>query len=239
MRVTIKDLEDWVRPRTVTTLTLILLAALWSVVIASAVSGRQASIASTGELLQRTGRAVEEQTLQQLRLTDVLLATAAHWLQANPGRDPPQRSRLPEIAGGLSRQNRRLDRHPAADRGWQCLRRSGQEPATPGECRRQRVLQGCTGQQGAVHWPPREYPAQWRLRLADRPCVAQPDTWHPGDRRDRRPADTDREIRRPASASREARSPCSETTGWCSPGRRRMHHCPASPSPKGGFSASA
>ena len=88
MRVTIKDLEDWVRPRTVTTLTLILLAALWSVVIASAVSGRQASIASTGELLQRTGRAVEEQTLQQLRLTDVLLATAAHWLQANPGRDP-------------------------------------------------------------------------------------------------------------------------------------------------------
>jgi hypothetical protein len=88
MRVTIRDLEDWVRPRTVTTLTLILLVALWSVVIASAVSGRQASIASTGELLQRTGRAVEEQTLQQLRLTDVLLATAAHWLQANPGRDP-------------------------------------------------------------------------------------------------------------------------------------------------------
>jgi diguanylate cyclase (GGDEF)-like protein len=88
MRVTIRDLEDWVRPRTVTILTLILLAALWSVVIASAVSGRQASIASTGELLQRTGRAVEEQTHQQLRLTDVLLATAAHWLQANPGRDP-------------------------------------------------------------------------------------------------------------------------------------------------------
>ena len=88
MRGTIRDLEDWVRPRKVTTLTLILLAALWSVVIASAVSGRQASIASTGELLQRTGRAVEEQTHQQLRLTDVLLTTAAHWLQANPSRDP-------------------------------------------------------------------------------------------------------------------------------------------------------
>lgn len=83
-----RQVDEAAKPRTVIVLTLLLLGALWSVVIVSAVSARHASIAATTDLLQRMNRAVEEQTRQQFRLADTFLATCEQWLQANPDRDP-------------------------------------------------------------------------------------------------------------------------------------------------------
>lgn len=88
VKETIKHLEEWANPRTVVVLTLLLLGALWSVLIAAVVSARHASIDNTGELLQRLTHAVEEETRQQFRVADTFLASCAHWLKANPDRDP-------------------------------------------------------------------------------------------------------------------------------------------------------
>lgn len=83
-----KHLEEWASPRTIVVLTLLLLGALWSVLIVSAVSTRQESIVATGEILQSMTHSVEEQTRQQFRVASTFLASCAHWLQANPNRDP-------------------------------------------------------------------------------------------------------------------------------------------------------
>jgi diguanylate cyclase (GGDEF)-like protein len=103
-------MEEWANPRTVVVLTLLLLGALWTVVIVSAVSARQASIVSTGERLQRMTRAVEEQTRHQLRLLDTFLMSCESWLSANSSRNPrsdPAFQRL--IEGFRSRTGESID----------------------------------------------------------------------------------------------------------------------------------
>lgn len=110
MRETIRHLEEWANPRTVVVLTLLLLGALWTVVIVSAVSARQASIIATGERLQRMTHAVEEQTRHQLRLLDIFLMSCESWLSANSSRNPrsdPAFRRL--IEGFRSRTGESID----------------------------------------------------------------------------------------------------------------------------------
>lgn len=97
----IRHLEAWANPRTVVVLTLLLLGALWTTVIVSAVSARDASIASTGELLQRLNHALEEETRQQFRLADTFLATCEHWLQTNPARDPRSNAAFRKLVEGF------------------------------------------------------------------------------------------------------------------------------------------
>lgn len=81
------DLEKWARPRTVVVLTLVLLGALWSVVILSAVAGREEAIAASSESLQRANLAIEQQTRLQMRLADLVLAACQSWLEENPGEE--------------------------------------------------------------------------------------------------------------------------------------------------------
>jgi uncharacterized protein YejL (UPF0352 family) len=110
VRETIRHLEEWANPRTVVVLTLLLLGALWTVVIVSAVSARQASIIATGERLQRMTHAVEEQTRHQLRLLDIFLMSCESWLSANSSRNPrsdPAFRRL--IEGFRSRTGESID----------------------------------------------------------------------------------------------------------------------------------
>ena len=110
MRETIRHLEEWANPRTVVVLTLLLLGALWTVVIVSAVSARQAAIVATGERLQRMTHAVEEQTRHQLRLLDIFLMSCESWLSANSSRNPrsdPAFRRL--IEGFRSRTGESID----------------------------------------------------------------------------------------------------------------------------------
>lgn len=83
-----KDLDQWANPRTVVALTMVLLGALWSVVIFSAVAGRQEAIATSIESLQRENLAIEQQTRLQIRLADLVLAACQSWLDENPGDDP-------------------------------------------------------------------------------------------------------------------------------------------------------
>ncbi len=96
-----RHLEEWANPRTIVILTLLLLGALWSVLIVSAVSTRQESIAATGEVLQRMALSVEEQTRQQFRLVDTFLASCAHWMQGNPDRDPHSDPAFRKLIEGL------------------------------------------------------------------------------------------------------------------------------------------
>lgn len=83
-----KDLEQWASPRTVVVLTIVLLGALWSVVVLSAVAGRQETITASIESLQRATRAIEQQTRLQIRLADLVLAACQSWLDENPADDP-------------------------------------------------------------------------------------------------------------------------------------------------------
>jgi len=84
---TIRHVEEWARPRTVVLLTLLLLAALWTVVVVSLVVARHDSLAATGRTLQQLTRALEEQTRQQFRLLDTVLVASELWLQERPDRD--------------------------------------------------------------------------------------------------------------------------------------------------------
>ncbi len=97
----IRHLDAWANPRTVVVLTLLLLGALWTTVIVSAVSARDASIASTGALLQRLNHALEEETRQQFRLADTFLASCEHWLQTNPARDPRSSAAFRKLVEGF------------------------------------------------------------------------------------------------------------------------------------------
>ncbi|MDS4015051.1 MAG: diguanylate cyclase [Candidatus Accumulibacter sp.] len=82
------NLDNWVRPRTVVLLTLVLLAALWTAVLLSAVADRQDSLTAASEALQRTNRAIEEQTRLQMRLADLALAAGQAWLDEHSAADP-------------------------------------------------------------------------------------------------------------------------------------------------------
>lgn len=80
-RDAIRHLEEWANPRTVVILTLLLLVALWTVVIASALAARRESIENSVQLLQRTVRGLEEQTRLHFRLLHFFLLDSTHWLQ--------------------------------------------------------------------------------------------------------------------------------------------------------------
>jgi len=100
-RENIRHVEEWARPRTVVLLTLLLLAALWAVVIASLVFARDDSIAAAGISLQRLTHALEQQTRQQFRLLDTVLAASENWLQDHPAGDPHRDSGLRRLVDSL------------------------------------------------------------------------------------------------------------------------------------------
>lgn len=81
-----KPVEEWATPRTVVVLTLLLLGALWTVVVLSALVAREDSLITTAERLQRASHAVEEQTRLQMRLATTALAACEQWLRENPAR---------------------------------------------------------------------------------------------------------------------------------------------------------
>jgi diguanylate cyclase (GGDEF)-like protein len=68
-------------------LTLLLFAALWTVVVVSLAVARHDSLAATGRTLQQLTRALEEQTRQQFRLLDTVLVASELWLQERPASD--------------------------------------------------------------------------------------------------------------------------------------------------------
>ncbi|HNK02811.1 MAG TPA: hypothetical protein PLR94_05560, partial [Accumulibacter sp.] len=82
------NLESWARPRTVVLLTMVLLGALWTAVLLSAVADREDTLTATGQALQRANRAIEEQTRLHMRLAGLALAAAQAWLDEHPGEDP-------------------------------------------------------------------------------------------------------------------------------------------------------
>lgn len=82
------NLESWARPRTVVLLTMVLLGALWTAVLLSAVADREDTLTATGQALQRANRAIEEQTRLHMRLAGLALAAAQAWPDEHPGEDP-------------------------------------------------------------------------------------------------------------------------------------------------------
>jgi len=100
-RENIRHVEEWARPQTVVLLTLLLLAALWTVVIISTVVARGDSIAATGRTLQQLTHALEEQTRQQFRLLDTVLVASEQWLQERPASDARSDPALRQLLDSL------------------------------------------------------------------------------------------------------------------------------------------
>lgn len=75
-------------PRTVIVLTLLFLGTLWSFVAYWAISSRDETIDSTGEVLRRMNYGIEEQTRRLFATVDIFLITCDRWLEANPKSDP-------------------------------------------------------------------------------------------------------------------------------------------------------
>ncbi len=100
-RETIRHVEEWARPRTVVLLTLLLLAALWTVVVVSVVLARHDSLAATGRTLQQLTHAIEEQTRQQFRLIDTVLVASELWLRERRVRSPDSDPVVRQLVDGL------------------------------------------------------------------------------------------------------------------------------------------
>lgn len=75
-------------PRSVISLTLLFVGALWSLVAYWAVSSHEETIDNAEEVLRRMSYGVEEQTRRQFVMVDIFLTTCDRWLEANPQSDP-------------------------------------------------------------------------------------------------------------------------------------------------------